>query len=294
MLSNQATSSAKLLCCVIFLLTSPAGFLDWGWQAGCDFVGKTCAAYAAAHPGQQFFCSREQYSSDAVNTVCTFDGLARAQCAEAPFAEGCAMKVGAGKECCLSLVFVCGWQHHGQLPAMQQLLSRRAQHHPSSQHDLTLNRFFSAAAAPAAYLALLRLRLAPCQTASHPSSPTAAAASSAGEMAPAVAACLSLGPLKPRKPSSPMLLASTAQQSKTAGATRPPAQPRTSCSCPSWVTRSTALLAKPLTWRKPCLGFSLRVQSGHALTMRRLAGHLLAGRAARVTGCVWLESATAA
>jgi hypothetical protein len=29
-----------------------------------------------------------------VNTVCTFDGLARAQCAEAPFAEGCAMKVG--------------------------------------------------------------------------------------------------------------------------------------------------------------------------------------------------------
>jgi hypothetical protein len=73
---------------------SPAGFLDWGWQAGCDFVGKTCTAYAAAHPGQQFFCTKEQYSSDNVNTVCTFDGLARAQCAEAPFAEGCAMKVG--------------------------------------------------------------------------------------------------------------------------------------------------------------------------------------------------------
>jgi hypothetical protein len=74
-----------------------AGFLDWGWQAGCDFVGKTCTAYAAAHPGQQYFCTKEQYSSDNVNTVCTFDGLARAACAEAPFAEGCAMKVkGAG------------------------------------------------------------------------------------------------------------------------------------------------------------------------------------------------------
>jgi hypothetical protein len=81
-------------CCCCCALHVSLGFLDWGWQAGCDFVGKTCSAYAAAHPGQQFFCTREQYSSDSVNTVCTFDGLARAQCAEAPFAEGCAMKVG--------------------------------------------------------------------------------------------------------------------------------------------------------------------------------------------------------
>jgi hypothetical protein len=71
----------------------PAGFLDWGWQAGCDFVAKTCTAYAAAHPTQQYFCTQEQYSSDNVNTVCTFDGLARAACAETPFSEGCAMKV---------------------------------------------------------------------------------------------------------------------------------------------------------------------------------------------------------
>lgn len=85
----KPVSLTMLLCCVLF----PAGFLDWGWQAGCDFVGKTCTAYAAAHPGQQFFCTKEQYSRDNVNTVCTFDGLARAQCAEAPFAEGCAMKV---------------------------------------------------------------------------------------------------------------------------------------------------------------------------------------------------------
>ncbi|WIA20451.1 hypothetical protein OEZ85_004860 [Tetradesmus obliquus] len=94
------------------------GFLDWGWQAGCDFVGKTCTAYAAAHPGQQFFCTKEQYSSDNVNTVCTFDGLARAQCAEAPFAEGCAMKVALGTvPNCLSPQFtnrggtIFGWQN---------------------------------------------------------------------------------------------------------------------------------------------------------------------------------------
>jgi hypothetical protein len=85
------------LCCA-------AGFLDWGWQAGCDFVGKTCTAYAAAHPGQQYFCTKEQYISDNVNTLCTFDGLARAQCAEAPFAEGCAMKV---REACTAVVLRC-------------------------------------------------------------------------------------------------------------------------------------------------------------------------------------------
>jgi hypothetical protein len=69
-----------------------AGFLNWGWQAGCDFVGKTCLDYAAANPSQQFFCTREQYA-DTVNTVCTFDGLARAKCEDAQFADGCTMKV---------------------------------------------------------------------------------------------------------------------------------------------------------------------------------------------------------
>ncbi|KAF6250762.1 hypothetical protein COO60DRAFT_749723 [Scenedesmus sp. NREL 46B-D3] len=95
-----------------------AGFLDWGWQAGCDFVGKTCTAYAAAHPTQQYFCTREQYASDSVNTVCTFDGLARAACAKAPFAEGCALKVALGTAPnCLSERFasrageIFGWQN---------------------------------------------------------------------------------------------------------------------------------------------------------------------------------------
>jgi hypothetical protein len=71
---------------------APAGFLNWGWQAGCDFVGKTCLDYAAANPAQQYFCTREQYA-DTVNTVCTFDGLARAKCEDAQFADGCTMKV---------------------------------------------------------------------------------------------------------------------------------------------------------------------------------------------------------
>ncbi|KAF6252125.1 hypothetical protein COO60DRAFT_1704421 [Scenedesmus sp. NREL 46B-D3] len=95
-----------------------AGFLDWGWQAGCDFVEKTCTAYAAAHPSQQYFCTREQYASDSVNTVCTFDGLARAACAKAPFAAGCALKVALGTAPnCLSERFasrageIFGWQN---------------------------------------------------------------------------------------------------------------------------------------------------------------------------------------
>jgi hypothetical protein len=86
----------------VSLLNSPtAGFLNWGWQAGCDFVGKTCLDFAAANPTQQYFCTREQYA-DTVNTVCTFDGLARAKCEDAQFADGCTMKVGlAGVQCCL-------------------------------------------------------------------------------------------------------------------------------------------------------------------------------------------------
>jgi hypothetical protein len=80
----------------VLLFTSlTAGFLNWGWQAGCDFVGKTCLDFAAANPTQQYFCTREQYA-DTVNTVCTFDGLARAKCEDAQFADGCTMKVRRG------------------------------------------------------------------------------------------------------------------------------------------------------------------------------------------------------
>lgn len=69
-----------------------AGFLNWGYQAGCDFVAKTCTDYAAANPDQQYYCTKEQYA-DTVNTVCTFDGFARAKCEDAQFADGCIMKV---------------------------------------------------------------------------------------------------------------------------------------------------------------------------------------------------------
>lgn len=69
-----------------------AGYLNWGAGAGCDFVEKTCADWIAQNPSQQFFCTREQYA-DTVNTMCTFDGLARARCEDAQFADGCGMKV---------------------------------------------------------------------------------------------------------------------------------------------------------------------------------------------------------
>lgn len=55
-------------------------------------MAKTCNDYAAANPGQQFFCTKDEYAQD-VNTVCTFDGLARAKCEDAQFADGCTMKV---------------------------------------------------------------------------------------------------------------------------------------------------------------------------------------------------------
>ncbi|WIA15148.1 hypothetical protein OEZ85_001835 [Tetradesmus obliquus] len=94
-----------------------AGFLNWGWQAGCDFVGKTCADFAAANPSQQYFCTRDQYA-DTVNTVCTFDGLARAKCEDAQFADGCTMKVALGTAPnCLSRQYASsagdkfGWQN---------------------------------------------------------------------------------------------------------------------------------------------------------------------------------------
>eukprot|EP00878_Enallax_costatus_P007236 GHUV01007582.1.p1 GENE.GHUV01007582.1~~GHUV01007582.1.p1 ORF type:complete len:635 (+),score=97.10 GHUV01007582.1:1-1905(+) len=94
-----------------------AGFLNWGWQAGCDFVSKTCTDYMSANPNQQFYCTKEQYA-DTVNTVCTFDGLARAKCEDAQFADGCIMKVALGtKPNCLTKKFESaagdkfGWQN---------------------------------------------------------------------------------------------------------------------------------------------------------------------------------------
>ncbi|KIZ07138.1 leishmanolysin-like peptidase [Monoraphidium neglectum] len=72
-----------------------AGFLDWGFKAGCDFVMDTCDAYIKAHPEQKYFCTKQDWQMT-TNSVCTFDGLARAKCEDAQFADGCIMKVGGG------------------------------------------------------------------------------------------------------------------------------------------------------------------------------------------------------
>jgi len=69
-----------------------AGFLDWGYGAGCDFVGMTCDQYVSANPAQKYFCSPDDYKAT-TDSVCTFDGLARAKCENAQFADGCVMKM---------------------------------------------------------------------------------------------------------------------------------------------------------------------------------------------------------
>jgi hypothetical protein len=70
-----------------------AGFLDWGFKAGCGFVLDTCEAFIKANPGQAYFCTRDDYAMT-TNSVCTFNGLARAKCEDAQFSDGCIMKVG--------------------------------------------------------------------------------------------------------------------------------------------------------------------------------------------------------
>jgi hypothetical protein len=46
------------------------------------------------HP-QKYFCTKQDWQMT-TNSVCTFDGLARAKCEDAQFADGCIMKVGGG------------------------------------------------------------------------------------------------------------------------------------------------------------------------------------------------------
>lgn len=69
-----------------------AGFLDWGWQAGCTFAQGTCDAYITANPQQQFYCTNKDMAAS-TDSVCTFDGLARAGCDTPQFADGCSMRV---------------------------------------------------------------------------------------------------------------------------------------------------------------------------------------------------------
>jgi hypothetical protein len=69
-----------------------AGLLDWGLGAGCAFVEKTCADFVASNPDQRFYCTKKEWQSD-VNSVCTFDHLARARCEDTQFGDGCVMRV---------------------------------------------------------------------------------------------------------------------------------------------------------------------------------------------------------
>ena len=86
-----------------------AGFLNWGYQAGCDFLNSECNAYVAKHPNQQYYCTQaDAASTSTVNTVCTFDGMARARCTNAQFADGCIMKVRGRRGVCGG-VAVKGW-----------------------------------------------------------------------------------------------------------------------------------------------------------------------------------------
>jgi hypothetical protein len=69
-----------------------AGFMDWGWQSGCTFATGTCDAYITANPQQQFYCTNKDMAAS-TDSVCTFDGLARAGCDTPQFADGCSMRV---------------------------------------------------------------------------------------------------------------------------------------------------------------------------------------------------------
>jgi len=62
-------------------------------KAGCDFVLTDCNSYRKSNPSQTFFCDKPDFEMT-TNSVCTFNGLARAKCEEATFADGCMLKVG--------------------------------------------------------------------------------------------------------------------------------------------------------------------------------------------------------
>jgi hypothetical protein len=72
-----------------------AGHLDWGHEAGCDFIGQTCSQYVKTNPEQRFYCTASEWGRD-VNSVCTFDHLARARCEDTQFGDGCVMRVAMG------------------------------------------------------------------------------------------------------------------------------------------------------------------------------------------------------
>lgn len=56
---------------------------------------ETCDTYIKTNPAQEYFCTKDDYAMS-TNAICTFDGLARAKCEDAQFADGCIMKVGVG------------------------------------------------------------------------------------------------------------------------------------------------------------------------------------------------------
>lgn len=134
-----------------------AGFLDWGFGAGCAFALSTCDAYAAAVPGQQWFCRREDYAPT-TNSVCTFDGLARAKCEDTQFADGCIMKVGA-RVCVFGEGAKGGCKGRSAIP-LRHTAQTRAQHNTQTQQHLnTINATTSENTKPKTDGALRRAQL---------------------------------------------------------------------------------------------------------------------------------------
>lgn len=72
-----------------------AGFLDWGYQAGCGFLQESCSDYISKNPKQPWFCNTEEVETvKAGGLVCSPDFKAQvATCdTSSSFGDGCPMK----------------------------------------------------------------------------------------------------------------------------------------------------------------------------------------------------------
>ncbi|KAI8473133.1 MAG: hypothetical protein J3K34DRAFT_466746 [Monoraphidium minutum] len=93
-----------------------AGFLSWGYKAGCDFAMGNCEAFMRANPKQQYFCSPGDAERPA--PTCTYDGFSLTTCRGVSFMDGCPVKVAlSGSANCLNpkdtvqLADMGGWSH---------------------------------------------------------------------------------------------------------------------------------------------------------------------------------------
>ncbi len=125
-----------------------AGFLDWGYKAGCEFLTNTCTDYAAKYPSQNYFCNAKD-KAPTTDGVCTYNSYSRAKCDSTQFAGSCLMKVrGAAvmmhiNQACGCLCMLCmqfcrvrfcaSLITQGSVPpaAAQRLMSRNSRSHQS-------------------------------------------------------------------------------------------------------------------------------------------------------------------